>query len=69
MVFSRYFYCASTTDARKSTALLAEKKQKKSKKPEKTIPLFSDHPFGVANTTGTPTTKAKDTAIKANNEI
>jgi len=38
-------------------------------KPEKTIPLFSDHPFGVAKTTGTPTTRAQETAIKANNEI
>jgi hypothetical protein len=23
-------------------------------KPEKTIPLFSDHPFGVAKSIGTP---------------
>jgi len=37
--------------------------------PENTTPLFSDHPFGVAKTTGTPTTKAKDTAINANNAI
>ncbi len=37
--------------------------------PEKTIPLFSVHPLGEANTTGTPTTKAKDTKIKANKEI
>lgn len=36
-------------------------------KPEKTTPLFSVQPFGVANTTGTPTTKAKETAINANN--
>jgi hypothetical protein len=35
-------------------------------KPEKTIPLFSDQPFGEAKTTGTPTTKANDTTIKAN---
>lgn len=38
-------------------------------KPEKTILLFSAQPFGVANTTGTPTTKAKDTAINANKAI
>jgi hypothetical protein len=31
--------------------------------------LFSDQPLGVANTTGTPTTKAKETAISANNAI
>ena len=31
--------------------------------------LFSDHPFGVAKTTGTPTTKANETAINANNAI
>lgn len=35
-------------------------------KPEKTTPLFSDQPFGDAKTTGTPTTKAKETKIKAN---
>lgn len=35
--------------------------------PEKTNVLFSDQPFGEAKTTGTPTSKAKDTAIKANN--
>jgi hypothetical protein len=35
-------------------------------KPEKTTPLFSDQPFGEAKTTGTPTTKANDTIIKAN---
>jgi hypothetical protein len=34
-------------------------------KPEKTMLLFSDHAFGEANTTGTPTTNAKDTTIKA----
>jgi len=34
-------------------------------KPENTTRLFSVHPFGEANTTGTPTTKAKDTTIKA----
>jgi hypothetical protein len=36
-------------------------------KPEKTNDLFSDQPFGDAKTTGTPTSKANDTAIKANN--
>eukprot|EP01023_Acetabularia_acetabulum_P019131 TRINITY_DN1969_c2_g2_i3.p2 TRINITY_DN1969_c2_g2~~TRINITY_DN1969_c2_g2_i3.p2 ORF type:complete len:128 (-),score=9.16 TRINITY_DN1969_c2_g2_i3:1275-1658(-) len=36
-------------------------------RPEKTVPLFSDHPLGEANTTGTPTTKRKETEIKANN--
>lgn len=35
-------------------------------KPEKTRPLFSVQPFGEAKTTGTPTTKANDTTIKAN---
>ena len=35
-------------------------------KPEKTKLLFSDQPFGEAKTTGTPTTKANDTTIKAN---
>jgi hypothetical protein len=34
--------------------------------PEKTRPLFSDQLFGEAKTTGTPTTKANDTTIKAN---
>ena len=34
--------------------------------PEKTVPLFSVHPSGVANTTGTPTTRRKDTTINAN---
>jgi hypothetical protein len=38
-------------------------------KPEKTIPLFSDQPLGVAKTTGTPTTKANETPIKASNAI
>jgi len=32
-------------------------------KPEKTTPLFSDHPFGVAKTTGTPTINAKETEL------
>jgi len=32
-------------------------------KPEKTNDLFSDQPFGDAKTTGTPTSKANDTAI------
>jgi hypothetical protein len=36
-------------------------------KPEKTTFLFSVQPFGEAKTTGTPTTKANDTRIKANN--
>ena len=36
-------------------------------KPEKTRLLFSDHPFGVEKTTSTPNTKAKETAINANN--
>jgi len=36
-------------------------------KPENTVPLFSVHPFGDANTTGTPTIKANETKIKANN--
>ncbi len=35
-------------------------------KPEKTKRLFSVHPFGEAKITGTPTTKLKDTTIKAN---
>lgn len=34
--------------------------------PEKTIPLFSVQPFGDAKTTGTPTTRAKETKIKPN---
>lgn len=34
--------------------------------PEKTVPLFSDQPSGVAKTTGTPTTKRNDTTINAN---
>jgi len=36
-------------------------------KAEKTTFLFSDQPLGEAKTTGTPTTKANDTRIKANN--
>lgn len=35
-------------------------------KPEKTKVLLSDHPFGVANTTGTPITNPKETKIKEN---
>eukprot|EP01025_Chloroclados_australasicus_P031554 TRINITY_DN31865_c1_g1_i1.p2 TRINITY_DN31865_c1_g1~~TRINITY_DN31865_c1_g1_i1.p2 ORF type:complete len:102 (+),score=0.91 TRINITY_DN31865_c1_g1_i1:103-408(+) len=38
-----------------------------SPRPEKTVPLFSDQLLGDANTTGTPTTKRKETEIKANN--
>jgi hypothetical protein len=38
-------------------------------KPEKTTLLFSDHAFGDAKTTGTPTTKAKDTKINASKAI
>ncbi len=38
-------------------------------KPEKTAPLFSVHPLGVAKTTGTPTTNAKETKIRASKEI
>ena len=34
-------------------------------KPEKTVPLFPVQPSGEAKTTGTPTTKKKDTIIKA----
>lgn len=34
--------------------------------PEKTVRLLSTQPSGVANTTGTPTTKRKDTTINAN---
>ena len=34
-------------------------------KPEKTVPLFPVQPSGEAKTTGTPTTKKKDTVIKA----
>lgn len=34
--------------------------------PEKTALLFSVHPLGEANTTGTPTTKRNDNAIKPN---
>lgn len=33
--------------------------------PENTIPLFSVQPFGEAKTTGTPTTRPKETATKA----
>lgn len=33
--------------------------------PEKTIRLFSIQPFGNAKTTGTPTTRIKDSATKA----
>lgn len=33
--------------------------------PEKTIPLFSVQPFGDAKTTGTPTTRKKEIAMKA----
>jgi hypothetical protein len=36
-------------------------------RPEKTVPLFSVHPSGEAKATGTPTTKRKDKAMKANN--
>jgi hypothetical protein len=36
--------------------------------PENTTPLFSVQPFGDAKTTGTPTTRANDTVIKANKE-
>ncbi len=38
-------------------------------KPENTTPLFSVQPLGDAKTTGTPTTNAKETRIKANSEI
>ena len=38
-------------------------------KPEKTEPLFSVQPLGDANTTGTPTTNAKDTKTKASKAI
>lgn len=34
--------------------------------PEKTVPLFSTQPSGVAKATGTPITKRKDTTINAN---
>lgn len=34
--------------------------------PEKTVPLFSAQPSGVAKTTGTPTTKRNDTTMNAN---
>ena len=34
--------------------------------PEKTVPLFSAHPSGVAKTTGTPTTNRNDTTMNAN---
>ena len=34
-------------------------------RPEKTVRLFSVQPSGEAKTTGTPTTKRKDNAIKA----
>ncbi len=34
-------------------------------RPENTTPLFSVQPLGVANTTGTPTTNANETKIKA----
>jgi|JI81BgreenRNA_FD_contig_41_4172627_length_598_multi_3_in_0_out_0_2 hypothetical protein len=37
-------------------------------KPENTVPLLSVQPFGVANTTGTPTTNAKETKIRASSE-
>lgn len=37
--------------------------------PEKTIFLDEDQPSGEANKTGTPTTKAKDKAIKAKRAI
>ena len=33
--------------------------------PEKIVPLFSVHPFGEANVTGTPITKRNDVATKA----
>ena len=35
-------------------------------KPEKTVPLFVAQPSGEANTTGTPTTRRKERAVKAN---
>ncbi len=38
-------------------------------KPENTTRLFSVQPLGDANTTGTPTTNAKDTTIKASKAI
>ena len=38
-------------------------------KPEKTKPLFSVQPLGDAKTTGTPTTNAKETRIKASKAI
>ena len=38
-------------------------------KPEKTTLLFSVHPLGEAKTTGTPTTNAKDTKIKASKAV
>ena len=34
--------------------------------PENTVRLFSTQPSGAAKTTGTPSTKTKDTTIKAN---
>jgi len=34
--------------------------------PEKTVLLFAVHPSGEAKATGTPTTKRKDKAMKAN---
>lgn len=34
-------------------------------KPENTVPLFSAQAFGEAKTTGTPTTRRKDTTINA----
>ena len=34
--------------------------------PENTVRLFSIQPSGVAKTTGTPTTKRKETIIKSN---
>jgi hypothetical protein len=42
----------------------AKTKRNQTPNPEKTVPLFSVHPFGEANTTGTPTTKRKEVAIK-----
>lgn len=33
--------------------------------PEKIVPLFSDHPFGYAKATGTPTTNKNDNEINA----
>ena len=38
-------------------------------KPENTTLLFSVQPLGDANTTGTPTTNAKDTTIKASKAV